>query len=72
MAIDSNLLTIFIALTAVAILIQTGILVGIYFLSSKISRQADRAIANTRNLLGPLLTVAEKLRSASERLRKAA
>lgn len=60
--------TIFIALTAVAVLIQTGILVAFYFLSTKISRQADRATANMRNLLGPLLTVAENLQAASTRL----
>ena len=36
--VDQNLLTIFVALTAVAVLIQTGILVGFYLVSAKLSR----------------------------------
>jgi len=59
--VDQNLLTVFVALTAVAVLIQTGILVGFYFLSTKLSRQADQAMDVTRNLLGPLQTAAENL-----------
>ena len=59
--VDQNLLSIFIALTAVAVVIQTGILVGFYFLSSKLSRQTDQAIDVTRNLLGPLQTAVENL-----------
>jgi hypothetical protein len=66
--VDQNLLTIFIALTALAVLIQAGILVGFYFLSAKLSRQADRAMDVTRNLLGPLQTTAENLRAVSARL----
>jgi hypothetical protein len=65
---DSNLLTIFVALTAVAVLIQTGILVGFYFLSTKLSRQADRAIDVSRNMVGPLHTAADKLQDVSSRL----
>ena len=66
--VDQNLLTIFVALTAVAVVIQTGILVGFYFLSSKLSRQADQAIDLTRNLLGPLQTAVENLRAVTERI----
>ena len=66
--LDQNLLTIFIALTAVAVVIQTGILVGFYFLSSKLSRQADQAIDVTRNLLGPLQTAVENLRTVTARI----
>ena len=66
--VDQNLLTIFIALTALAVLIQAGILVGFYFLSTKLSRQADRAMDVSRNLLGPLQTTAENLRAVSARL----
>ena len=62
---DQTLLTIFIALTAVAVLIQTGILVGFYFLSAKLSRQADKAMDVTRNLLGPVQTVADNLQTVS-------
>jgi len=66
--VNPNLLTIFIALTAVAVLIQTGILVGFYFLSTKLSRQADRAMDTTRNLVGPLHNVVDNLQSVSARI----
>ena len=66
--VDQNLLTIFIALTAVAVVIQTGILVGFYFLSWKLSRQADQAIDVTSNLLGPLQTAVENLKSVTGRI----
>jgi hypothetical protein len=66
--VDPNLLTIFVALTAVAVVIQTGILVGFYFLSTKLSRQADRAMDATRNMVGPLHTVADRLQDVSARI----
>jgi flagellar basal body-associated protein FliL len=66
--VDSNLMTIFVALIAVAVLIQTGILVGFYFLSAKLSRQADRAMDATRTLVGPLHTVADNLQDVSGRV----
>jgi hypothetical protein len=65
---DQNLLTIFIALTAVAVLIQTGILVGFYFASVKLSRQLDQALDLTRNVLGPLQTAVENLRGVAARV----
>jgi hypothetical protein len=63
-----NLLTIFLAITAVAVLIQTGILVGFYFVSLKLSRQFDHAVDLTRNLFGPLQNAVENLRSVSGRI----
>ena len=63
--VDQNLLTIFLALTAVAILIQTGIFVGFYFVSKKLGRQADRAMDATRNIFGPLQTTMESLRTVT-------
>jgi hypothetical protein len=65
---DQTLLTIFVALTAVAVLIQTGILVGVYFLSTKLTRQADNAIDMSRNLLGPLQRTVENLQAVSARI----
>jgi hypothetical protein len=62
---DQNLLTIFLALTAVAVLIQTGILVGFYLASLKLSRQFDQAMDLTRNLLGPLQNAVENLRGVT-------
>ena len=66
--VDQNFLTIFVALTAVAVLIQTGILVGFYFVSAKLSRQADQAIDMTRNVLGPLQSSVENLRAVTARI----
>jgi hypothetical protein len=66
--VDQNVLTIFVALTAVAVLIQTGILVGFYFLSAKLSRQADQAMNATRNVLGPLQNTVENLRATTARI----
>ncbi len=63
--VDPNLLTIFVAITAVAVLIQAGILVGFYFVSAKLSRQADQAIDATRNVLGPLQSAVENLKAVS-------
>ena len=66
--VDQNLLTIFVALTAVAVLIQAGILVGFYFVSTKLSRQAGQALDLTRNLLGPVQGTAENVRAVTARL----
>jgi len=63
--VDQKLLTIFVALTAVAVLIQTAILAGFYFVSMKLTRQADQALDATRNLVGPLHTVADTLQDVS-------
>jgi hypothetical protein len=65
---DENLLAIFLAVTALAILIQTGILVGFYVLSAKLSRQADQALDVTRTFLGPLQSTVESLQSVVARL----
>jgi len=66
--VNQNLMTVFIALTAVAVLIQTAILAGFYFLSMKLSRQADKAMDASRNLVGPLHTVADNLQDVSARI----
>jgi hypothetical protein len=65
---NQNLLTIFIAITALAVLIQAGILAGFYFASLKLSRQFDQAVSLTRNLVGPLQNAAENLSSVTMRL----
>jgi len=65
---DQNLLTIFLAVTALAVLIQTGILVGFYFASLKLSRQFDQALEMTHNLFGPLQTTVANLKIATARV----
>jgi hypothetical protein len=66
--VDQNLVTVFISLTALAVLIQTGILVGFYFVSTKLSRQADQALDMSRKVLGPAQTTVENLRVVSAKL----
>jgi len=66
--VDQNLLTVFISLTALAVLIQTGILVGLYFVSTKLSRQADQALDMTRKVVGPVQNTVENLQSVSAKL----
>jgi hypothetical protein len=66
--VNENLMTVFIALTAVAVLIQTAILAGFYILSTKLSRQADKAMDTSRNLVGPLHTLADNLQNVSARI----
>ena len=63
-----NLLTIFVALTAVAVLIQTGILVAFYLVSSKLSRQAEQVVDVTRSVLGPLQDAVENLKTVTARV----
>ena len=66
--VDTRLLTAFLALTAAAVLIQTGILIGFYFLSTKLSRQAEQALDMSRNLIDPAHQTAESLRVVTNRV----
>ena len=66
--VDQNLLTIFLAITALAVIIQTGILVGFYFASLKLSRQFDQIVRLTRNVVGPLENAVENLRNVTARV----
>ncbi len=60
--VDQNLLTVFLAVAAVAVLIQTGILVGFYVVTAKLTRQTDEAMDTVHKLLGPLESAVENLR----------
>ena len=66
--VDEKLLTIFLAVTSAAVLIQAGILVGFYFVSRKLIGQADQAMDVTRDLLVPAENIARDLQAATERL----
>jgi MFS superfamily sulfate permease-like transporter len=65
---DQNLMTLFVAVTTVAVLIQTGIVAGLCFASLKISRQADRAAIEARRLIEPVHRMVDTLESASNHL----
>ncbi len=63
-----GLLTLFVALTAVAIIAQAGVLVGIYVMSKRLSEQVERFMRDTREMMMPIRSIAENLRIASANL----
>ena len=60
-----GLLTLFVALTAIAIITQAGVLVGIYVMSRRLSDQVERFMKDTREMMVPIRSIAENLRTAS-------
>jgi len=66
--IDQNLLTIFIGLTTLSILIQTGIIAGLFYVTYKMSQQADRAFAQSSRISDPLHRIVDSLQTGSVRL----
>jgi methylthioribose-1-phosphate isomerase len=63
-----GLLTLFVALTAIAIITQAGVLVGIYVMSKRLSEQVERFMKDTREMMVPIRSIAENLRTASANL----
>jgi len=61
-----SLLTLFVALTAVAVLIQAAILVSIYILSRRVAGQIELTLAQMRELMPPLKAVSENMKTVSE------
>ena len=60
-----SLLTIFVALTAVAVVTQAGVLVAIYMVSKRHSEQMERFMNETRELMVPIRSITENLRVAT-------
>jgi hypothetical protein len=69
--VDQNLLTIFIGLTTLSILIQTGIIAGLLYVTVKMSRQADRAMIQSRRMFNPLRRIIDTLQTGSARVDRA-
>ncbi len=63
-----GLMTLFVALTAIAIIAQAGVLVAIYLLSKRLSEQVERFMKETRETMLPVRSIAENLRVASANL----
>lgn len=59
------LLTLFVALTALAVMTQAGVLVAIYLMSKRLSEQVERFMKDTREMMVPMTTITENLRVAS-------
>ena len=65
--VDPDIVTVFLAVTAVAVLIQAGILVAFCMLSSKLNRQANSAMDMTRDILGRIQNAAGNLQDVTVR-----
>ena len=60
-----GVLTLFVILTALAIITQAGFLVGIYVISKRLSQQVERFMRDSREMMVPVRSIAENLRTAS-------
>jgi len=60
-----GLLTLFVALTAVAVLIQAGILLSIYVMSRKVAGQIELTLGQLRQMMPALKTVIDNMKTVS-------
>ena len=61
-------MTLFVALTALAIITQAAVLIAIYLMSKRLSEQVERFMGETREMMLPIRSIAENLRVASANL----
>ncbi len=61
-------LTLFVALAAVAIITQAGVLLAIYVMSKRLSEQVESFMKETHEMMVPVRSIAENLRIASANL----
>src|SRR5436190_834055 len=63
-----TLLTIFVALTAVAVLTQACVLIAIYMMSRRLTNQLNRFMSETREVMVPVKAITENLKIASSNM----
>lgn len=63
-----GLLTLFVALTALAVITQAAVLVAIYIKSRRLAEQMERFMKETREVMVPVKSITENLRVASGNL----
>jgi hypothetical protein len=61
-----GLLTLFVALTAIAVTLQAGVLIAIYLVSKRTSEKMDRFLKEAHELMVPMKTVVDNLKTVSE------
>ena len=61
-----GLLTLFVALTAIAVVTQAGVLIAIYIVSKRLSEQVDRFLKDAHELMVPMKSTAGNLKTLSE------
>ena len=59
------LLTLFVALTAIAVITQAGVLVALYIMSKRLTEQLERFTKETRELFVPMKSIMENLKVAT-------
>lgn len=70
--LNQNLLTVFITITLLAILIQTGILAGLCLTFWRVSRRAEQALDSAHSVFAGLQSAVDGLQPVMERARTAA
>ena len=63
-----RLLTLFVALTALAVMTQACVLIAIYLMSKRLSNQVDRFMTETREIMVPVKAITENLQVASKNI----
>jgi methyl-accepting chemotaxis protein len=63
-----GLLTIFVALTAVAVMLQAGVLIAIYLVTKRTSEQLDKFTKDVREVIVPIRSIADNMKTVSEDL----
>ena len=63
-----GLLTIFVAFTAVGVMLQAGVLIAIYVLTKRTSEKLDKFTKDAREVMGPMRSIADNLKTVSEDL----
>lgn len=61
-----GLLTIFVALTAIAVMLQAGVLIAIYILTKRTSEQFNKFTKDARELMVPMKSIADNMKTVSE------
>ena len=61
-----GLLTIFVALTAVAVMLQAGVLIAIYLVTKRTAEQFDKFTKDARELMVPMKSIADNMKTVSE------
>ena len=61
-----GLLTLFIALTAAAVMLQAGLLLSLYLMWKRLTGQVDLTLAQVRDLIPTLHTITLNLKTVSE------
>lgn len=61
-----GLLTLFVALTAIAVVTQAGVLIAIYIVSKRLSEQIGRFLKDAREFMVPMKATADNLKTLSE------